>query len=86
MRSASAGALMATIALLALAPAGTAWADSNRNVHSPSILCGPGPLTVSRTHEPCVARQTGTQRIVKEGTTDFDGINYIAAAVPGTVG
>ncbi|MEE1926801.1 hypothetical protein V1J52_01155 [Streptomyces sp. TRM 70351] len=82
-------AAVAAAALTLLGAAAPAVADTNRNVHSPSLLCGPGPLTLSGpdgTESECLARQLATQRITESGTSSVSLLDYVAAAVPATVG
>lgn len=74
--------VMAAATVLALSGVGTASADTNRNIHSPSQLCGPGLLTVQKSTSTCVARQTAEQEILKKRTQDVDLINRLNVAVP----
>ncbi len=82
--------MSATVALaagmLALSAAGTAVADTNWNVHSPSMLCGTGTLSVQNSTSPCVARQGTEQDILKTRTEDVDLINRLEVALPAAVG
>ncbi|RKN08343.1 hypothetical protein [Streptomyces radicis] len=91
MRRKPLATLLAALAAAAAltATAGQAAADTNRNVHSPSLLCGPGPLSATApegARSTCAARQVAAQRVTKSGTRDASLIDYVSAALPATVG
>ncbi|WP_267242590.1 hypothetical protein [Streptomyces sp. PR69] len=79
-------AAVAAAVLGSLGAAGTAVADTNINVHSPSMACGTGSLSHSSTTSPCVARQGVEQEVMKSRTQDTDLINRLDVAVPALVG
>ncbi|KPI13169.1 hypothetical protein OV450_8352 [Actinobacteria bacterium OV450] len=82
-----AGAVVATAAsVLVVSAAGSAAADTNFNVHSPSMLCGTGTLSLQRSTSVCAARQDAEQEVIKSHTQDVDLINRLAVAVPATTG
>ncbi|NGO72463.1 hypothetical protein [Streptomyces boncukensis] len=74
------------VGVLALSAAGPAAADTNVNVHSPSMMCGTGPLSASGSTSVCAARQGAEQEVLKSHTRDVDLINRLEVAVPATAG
>ncbi|GAA3379538.1 hypothetical protein GCM10020367_63500 [Streptomyces sannanensis] len=79
-------AAVVAVGMLGPIAVGAAAADTNINVHSPSMMCDTGTLSASSSTSACVARQGVEQEVIKSRTRDMDVVNRLDVAVPTALG